>query len=342
MSKLRKILLAALPFAIAGGFWFGHQTQPASAAAKPLITQSVTLVAPGRVEPVRDPVALAFDAQGRIVAIEVEEGQAVTAGQIVARLDDRIAKARVGVAEAAVSAAHANYLLARHGARAEDLAAAKAEALAAQAAAAHRDVEQVRSEKLGAVGAVASSSVDADSAAARVANATADAANARYNALAKGTRIEQIMAAQAQLDASKAELDAAKVALDQTILRAPHDGVVLRRFAEVGAIVTTMTPAPIVSVADLSKLEIRAELDEADVAAIAVGKTAYATADAYGDKKFPIKIERITRELGRKSVRDDDPRARVDTRVLEVIAGFEGAPAETLPLGLRMYVHVER
>ncbi len=343
MSKLRKTLYAALPLAIAGGIWFGLKTQSASAAAQPaVIAKAAVLVAPGRVEPLRDPVSLAFESPGRIVAIEVEEGQAVTAGQILARLDDRLAKARVSAAEAAVSAANANYLLARHGARAEDLAAAKADVEAAQAAAEHRDAEQVRSEKLGAVGAVASASVDADSAAARVANANAAAATARYKALAKGSRYEQILAAQAQLDASKAELEAAKVALDQTLLKAPHDGVVLRRFAEVGALVTTMTPAPIVSVADLSKLEIRAELDEADVGAIAVGKTAYATADAYGDRRFPIKIARITRELGRKTVRDDDPRARIDTRVLEVIAGFEGTPGEALPLGLRMYVHVER
>lgn len=342
MSKLRKTLYAALPLAIAGGLWFGHQTRSASAAAPPMITQPTILVAPGRVEPVRDPVSLSFESPGRIVAIEVEEGQPVSAGQVLARLDDRLAKARVAAAEAAVAAANANLLLARHGARAEDLAAARAEALAARAAADHRGAEQNRSEKLGAVGAVASAVVDADAAAARVASATAEAANARYKALAKGTRYEQILSAQAQLDASKAELDAAKVALDQTLLKAPHDGVVLRRFAEVGALVTTLTPAPIVSVADLSKLEIRAELDEVDVAAIAVGKTAYATADAYGERKFPIKITRITRELGRKTVRDDDPRARIDTRVLEVIAGFENAPSESLPIGLRMYVHVER
>jgi hypothetical protein len=55
-----------------------------------------------------------------------------------------------------------------------------------------------------------------------------------------------------------------------------------------------------------------------------------------------VRITQITRELGRKTVRDDDPRARVDTRVLEVIARFDGAPTEPLPLGLRMYVHVER
>jgi multidrug resistance efflux pump len=103
-----------------------------------------------------------------------------------------------------------------------------------------------------------------------------------------------------------------------------------------------MTPMAIVSIADVRKLQIRAEVDEADVAAITVGKPAYATADAFGERRFPIHVARITRELGRKTVRDDDPRARVDTRVLEVLATFDGAPAEPLPLGLRMVVHVDR
>lgn len=341
MSKLRTALLLTLPLAAAGWLWFGHSTTPAS-AAQPVMTRPAVLVAPGRVEPVRDAVALAFETPGRIVAIDVDEGDAVRAGQVLARLDDRLANARVAAAEAAVDGAQASYMLARRGPRGEDLAAAKAELDAAKAAAQHRQAEEARTEKLGAVGAVPSASVDSDSAAARVAAANAAAAAARYQSLVKGTRSEQIAAAAAALDAAKAELDAAKVALDQTLLRAPHDGVVLRRLAEVGALVTTLTPAPIVTVADLSRLQVRAEIDEADVAAIAVGKTAYATADAYGDRRFPIKIARITRELGRKTVRDDDPRARVDTRVLEVLASFEGTPSESLPLGLRMYVHIAR
>lgn len=341
MSTLRKALLATVPLVAAGAFWFGHDTNPAAAAA-PTISRTAVLVAPARVEPERDPVTLAFETGGRISSIEVDEGQAVQAGQVVARLDDRLAAARVASAHAAVAGAQANYELARRGARTEDLDAAKADLEAAQAAASHRAVEEQRSEKLGAVGAISSSTLDADAAAARVAAANVTAAQARYNALVKGTRREQVAAAAASLDAAKAELQAAEVVLDQTILRAPHAGVVLRRFAEVGSLVTTMTPVPVVSVADLSTLEVRAEIDEADVASIAVGKPAYATADAYGDHKFPIRITQITQELGRKTVRDDDPRARVDTRVLEVIAQFDGAPSEPLPLGLRMYVHVER
>ena len=171
--------------------------------------------------------------------------------------------------------------------------------------------------------------------------ATAAAPRARYASLAKGTRVEQIAEAAAAIDAARAELDAANVALDQTVLRAPHGGVVLRRLAEVGALVTTTTPIPVLSIADLAQLELRAEVDEADIAAIALGKPAYATAEAYAGARWPVHVTRITRELGRKTVLDDDPRARVDTRVLEVIAGFDGPPP-TLPLGLRMYVHVQR
>src|SRR2546423_3545754 len=96
-TKLRNALLAAVPLTVAGYLWFGHQTQPASAEST-VIARPATLVAPGRVEPTRDPVALAFETQGRIVAISVDEGDTVKAGQVLARLDDRMAQARVAAA----------------------------------------------------------------------------------------------------------------------------------------------------------------------------------------------------------------------------------------------------
>ncbi len=341
MNKLLKSLLVAAPLAAGTAFWFGHHTS--SAEAQPAITtRPSTLVAPGRVEPVRDPVRLAFEAQGRIVAIDVDEGNAVKAGQVLARLDDRLPAARVAAARAQLAQASARYAFARRGPRGEDLAAARAEADAATAAADHRAAEQLRSDALGKTGAVSTSVVDADGAAARVASAQATAAKARYQSLARGTRVEQIEEAAAAVQLAQAELDAAEVALDQTLLRAPSDGVILRRTAEVGTLVTTMAPVPVVTMADLRQLEIRAEIDEADVAAISVGQAAYATADAFGDRKFAVRITRLTNELGRKTVRDDDPRARVDTRVLEVIAQFDGVPGTQLPLGLRMSVHVAK
>lgn len=241
MSKWRYLLLS-LPLAAAGWWWFGHSAQPASANVE--VARPAVLIAPGRVEPERDPVALAFEAQGRIASIDVDEGTTVSAGQVLARLDDRLPKARVAAAEAALAQAKARFMLARRGPRHEDVEAARAEADAAAAEAAHRGTERERSEKLGTTGAIASSIVDADTTAARVASATAAAASARYQSLAKGTRSEQVEEAAAAIAAAAAELDAAKVALDQTVLRAPTDGVILRRTGEVGALVTLMQPAP--------------------------------------------------------------------------------------------------
>ncbi len=337
--KARYALLSALPIAAAGFLAFGRAT---TAAPAPERVRTATLVAPGHVEPMRDPVKLGFEIPGRIVAIDVEEGQHVVANQILARLDDRLAKARVAAGTAAVAQARAHLAFAKRGPRAEDISAARADADAAAAAAQHLAIEQRRSDELGKLGAVTSSAVDADSAAARVASAQAAAAASRYASIKQGTRAEQIDEAAAQLAAAQADLETANVALDQTVLRAPGDGVILRRTAEVGTLVQTMTPSPIVTFADLRQLEVRAEIDEADVAAIVQGQAAYATADAFGDQKFPVHVVRLTHELGRRSVRDDDPRARVDTRVLEVIAQFDGAPSIALPLGLRVDVHVNR
>jgi ABC exporter DevB family membrane fusion protein len=338
--KLRYLLIA-VPLLGGGALWLAQPT-PSVHAAAPAAAAPTALVAPARVEPIHDPVQLAFETAGRIAEIAVDEGDAVKAGQVLARLDDRMARARVAAAEAGLAQARARHLLARRGPRAEDVAAARADADAATASAEHRARDQARSAQLGKVGALANVVVDADDAAARIAGAQATAATARYQALARGTRAEQIEEAAAAIQLAQAELDAAKVALDQTLLRAPSDGVILRRTGEVGALVTLMTFAPVLAMADLGQLELRAEVDEADVARVAVGQAAYATADAFGDQRLPVKVTRITRELGRKTVRDDDPRARVDTRVLEVIARFDGAPAVALPLGLRMQVHFTR
>jgi multidrug resistance efflux pump len=339
MSKLRYVALA---IGIAAAAWLSLARSAPAVRADPGAVPSTALLAPGRVEPVRDPVKLAFEAQGRIAEILVDEGDLVRAGQILARLDDRLARTRVASGEAALAQARARHALARRGPRTEDVAAARADADAATAAAQHRGAEQARSERLRSTGAIASALVDADDAAARVASAQATAATARYQSLAKGTRGEQIDEAAAAVALAQAELDAAKVALDQTVLVAPRDGVILRRTAEVGALVTLMTPAPVLSMADLAQLELRAEIDEADLAAISVGEAAYATAEAYADRRFPVVVSRLTRELGRKTVRDDDPRARVDTRVLEVIARFDGPTSAALPLGLRMQLHLSR
>ena len=62
------------------------------------------------------------------------------------------------------------------------------------------------------------------------------------------------------------------------------------------------------------------------------------TKELFGEKKFSGHLVRVMRDVGRKGMHNDDPRARVDTRVLEVIFRFDSTPA--LPLGLRVDLHL--
>ncbi len=123
-TKLLATLTAAL--ALGGGALYatrgGAETISTADAAEPR-----TLVAPALVESRGDRVELSFEQSGRIKELLVDEGDRVKAGQVLARLDDRLARARLAGAEAALEAAIARRDLAKRGPRKDEVRAAKAE-----------------------------------------------------------------------------------------------------------------------------------------------------------------------------------------------------------------------
>jgi HlyD family secretion protein len=336
-SKLGAALLLAA-VAIGGVAWSRSSAPAAPAVAAPV---STVLVAPGLVEAEGNRVELGFEAAGRISEILVDEGDRVAAGQVIGRLDDRIAQARVARAEAAVAVAKARKDAAMHGARSDEIKAALAESDAAAAQAKERGLARDRAEALLAANpdAIPLAEVDNARGLADASAAQARAAAARAALTRAGSRVEAIAEAKAAHDAALADLEEAKAFLAQHELRAPRAGTIIRKLHEVGEHVTTMPPTTVLILADTSKLELRVEVDEVDVARVQLGQVAWATALAYGDQKFAGKVTRVVGELGRKTQRLDDPRARIDTRVLEVVVQLD--QAAQLPLGLRMDVHLE-
>jgi len=337
-TKKTTLIAAAALLLVSGTAW---SMRPGSEGVAPVKRGDVVreVVAPGLIEPTADQVALGFETSGRVVEVSVEEGDRVEAGQLLARLDDRLARAQLARAEAALAGAEAKKDLAFHGARPAEIRAAEADAEAARAQARDRDSTRRRNEKLLEGGAISKAEADGALHASDAARASAAAAEARLDVVKSGERSEVRRDALAAVAAAEADLEHARTLLAQTELRAPRTGVVLRRMVEPGEQIATTPPKVVLTLADVDRLRLRAEVDEADVGRVAVGQSAFVTADAYGSRRFPAHVVRVMRELGRKTVRLDDPHAKADTRVLEVILELDDA-AE-LPLGLRMDAHVQ-
>ncbi len=133
------------------------------------------------------------------------------------------------------------------------------------------------------------------------------------------TRVD---AAVAQLNSANAELKVARANLENTNVRAPFDGTVLRKDAEVGEIVAPsaagggLTRTAIVTMADLATLEVEVDVNEAYIAQIRNGQDARVTLDAYPDTSFRARVRQIVPTADRQkatvlvkvSILDHDPR----------------------------------
>ena len=119
-------------------------------------------------------------------------------------------------------------------------------------------------------------------------------------------------------EASAARRDQAKANLEQLTVRAPLDGQILQVKFRVGEYVTPGAD-PLVTMGDMSALRVRIDVDERDIGHIAIGDSAFAVADAFPGKQFTGRVVEISRMMGRKNVRTDDPTERIDTKILETV-----------------------
>ena len=83
---------------------------------------------------------------------------------------------------------------------------------------------------------------------------------------------------------------------------------------------------------------LRADVDERDISRIKPGQNAVLMAEAYGERQFTGVVSRVSKILGKKNIRTDDPAEKNDTRILETLIDLDG-PGE-LPVGLRLDVFI--
>ena len=229
-------------------------------------TQAYTLLnATGRVVAARK-AAVSTKATGRLEFLGVQEGSVVKAGQVLARLEALDVSATRDQARAGVAAAKAN------------LEQGKAELTDA-------DANYRRTQDLFQKNFVSAAQLD-------TARARLDRARASMASLS------------AAIGVADAQTRSATVSVEQTLIRAPFDGVVLTKNANVGDIITPFSSAAdskgaVVTMADMSTLEVEVDVTEASIGKVVVGAPCEITLDALPEVRLLGEVSRIVPTVDR-------------------------------------------
>jgi ABC exporter DevB family membrane fusion protein len=301
------------------------------------VAESPFIAAAGRVEPVSEEVTIASQLPGRLAAVPVEEGDRVRRGQVLAVLVNEDYRARVEFAEAQLRLKEAELRRVVNGARQQERLEAAAQVNAAKAVLDNARAEMERRRGLHRSGDLSRAEAERAGREWQVAQARYDAAVQRSSFVSAEAREDERERAEADVAAAGAQAREARAMLEKTFIRSPLTGVVLRKHRRAGESVSDSFDTPIVAVADSSRLRVRADVDETDIAKVRAGQRAYVTADAFGDRKFWGRVARVGQVLGRKNVRTGEPTERVDTKILETLIDLEDAG---LPAGLRVNAYL--
>jgi HlyD family secretion protein len=268
---------------------------------------------------------------GRIVARPVKEGDAVTEGQLLARLDATELAADARRQEAAVRSAQATLRDLLAGARGEEIEDARAALQSAEATRIMNERDFRRAEELSRRELIAAQEVDRARQAYEVATAQERSARQRQNLLLSGSRPEQIEAARGQLAQAESALAMARSRLKEMIILSPLDGVVLRKNLEVGEMATP--GVSILTLMNPRELWVRAYVPEEEIGRIKIGDPARVKVDAYPGRTFPGRIIEIASEaeFTPKNVQTKKERVNLVFRIKIAVDNPEGILKPGMP-----------
>jgi HlyD family secretion protein len=147
-------------------------------------------------------------------------------------------------------------------------------------------------------------------------------------------RRDSLTAATARRDAAKAAIDRLEAESAKYRIVAPIDGVVIARLVEPGE--TVSAAAPLMTIVDLSRLRVEAEVDEFDIEAVSSRAEVTITAEGYPDRRWRGEVEEIAAAVVARQLRPEDPGRPADTGVLPVKIAFR----EPCPLKLGQRVEI--
>jgi len=285
-------------------------------------------------------VELAFNNSERIAEVLVQEGDKVTRGQILARLDTRRLKPQAAVAQAEVEAQQAVVQRLHNGSRPEEIAQARANVALAKADEVNADQQWERLTALAALTtgrAISQQDIDGAKAALDTAQARLAVAENGLDLSTIGPRPEDIAQGEAVLRADQANLDLLRRQLADAELVSPCDAVVRSRLLEPGEMVSPQRPVFDLAITDPKW--IRAYVSESDLGRIHPGMGASVSSDSFPGRTLPGWVGFIS------SVAEFTPKAveTVELRpsLVYEIRVFVHDPEDEMRLGMPATVHLE-
>lgn len=275
---------------------------------------TVRITANGEVIPVQR-LNLNPKTAGRLAELNVEQGDRVQQGQVIARMDDRELQAQRQQALAELARTEANLSLLRSGSRPEAIGQAEAGVNQAQATIATAQTRlnlanqrTQRNQALATEGAISRDRLDEVLNEQRSAQASLEQARAQYNNSVQqfrqqqnGPRTQEIQQAAAQVESARASLQAIATQLEDTVIRAPFAGIITQKNATSGDFVTptsfsssTSSATSIVTLAN--DLEILAKVPEVDIGQIKPGQQVEIKVDSYPNQVFKGVVRLVSPE----------------------------------------------
>ncbi|WP_342237693.1 secretion protein HlyD [Inquilinus sp. OTU3971] len=327
--KIRIAIFVLAVAAVAAGWWFDLPGRLGWRQG-----QGDTLTLYGNVD-IRQ-AELGFRVSGRLVEMKLEEGEAVTAGQVLARLDERPFQDSVAAAKASVAARQADLDKLVAGPRAAEIAQARATVAEREADLANAKLAFDRTQELRQKGNAPQSTLDQTLAARDMAQARLEADRQALELLLEGSRAEDIAAGRANLAAAQADLATAETSLADATLKAPADGIILSRVAEPGAI---MAPSSVAYVLSLTKpVWIRAYVAEPDLGRVHPGLMVEVMTDTRPDRPYRARIGFVSpvAEFTPKTVQTPELRTDLVYRLRIIVDEPDPALRQGMPVTVRV------
>ena len=276
---------------------------------------------------------------GVIDRVHVTRGQNVSAGQALIDIDCDARRATTLARMADARQADAAEQVVRAGTSA-DIAVAVADVQSAQAVLANEHAQFARAAEIQARGFLSKSAYDQRLQSQASAQAALAAAQARLRDLQSGARPAETLAAGARAEAAYGEAGVAQAMAGQCTIKSPIDGQVLQILRREGEFSGGSQGTPLLVVGDMSRLVVRAEINERDAAFVRTGQKADIWIEG-SPGKWQGRVTRLAGIMGRRSARSLDPTDRFDRDVREAFVAFEGKSPPPL-VGLRVTVGVRK